>query len=178
MSTRILQVCFKGLRIANFIEKCNKKFYWMSSRNSTGRPLESTGRPVELLNWTSTTAEDLAECVALLFFLKMKIGKALVLNSKNSIQMWQIPKWLRHFFEKLALLFHFPSIFAWPSGVLYVVAHKKCLYKYGSKMDSLIVNKVQCLPSKSKWVSYFILHRYFRWWQWATDQILEWLLGT
>ena len=40
MSTRILQVCFKGLRIANFIEKCNKKFYWTSIRNSTRRPGE------------------------------------------------------------------------------------------------------------------------------------------
>ena len=61
-------------------------------KNSTGCPVEilldvlQNLRPVELLNWTSTTAEDLAECVALLVFLKMQIGKALVqvLNSKNS----------------------------------------------------------------------------------------------
>ena len=62
MSTRILQVCFKWLRIANFIEKCNKKFYWMSSRNSIGHTLESTGRPVELVYWMSPRAEDLADC--------------------------------------------------------------------------------------------------------------------
>ena len=42
--------CFKGLRIANFIEKCNKKFYWMSSRNSTGRPLESTSSRIAQLD--------------------------------------------------------------------------------------------------------------------------------
>ena len=29
-STRILQVCFKYFRIANFIEKYNKDFYWTS----------------------------------------------------------------------------------------------------------------------------------------------------
>ena len=29
--------------------KDNKNFYWMSSRISIGRPLESTGRPVEML---------------------------------------------------------------------------------------------------------------------------------
>ena len=107
----------------------------------------------------------------------MQIRKALVLIQRTVYKCDKFQSGLDIFFEKLALLFHFPSVFAWPSGVLYVVAHKKCLYKYGSKMDSLIVNKVQCLPSKSKWVSYFILHRYFRWWQWATDQILEWLLG-
>ena len=61
-SPRILQVCFKCLRIANFIEKCNKNFYWMSSKISIGCPLESTGRLVELLYWTSSRAEDLAEC--------------------------------------------------------------------------------------------------------------------
>ena len=33
----------------------------MSSKISIGRPLESTGPPVELLYWTSTRAEDLAE---------------------------------------------------------------------------------------------------------------------
>ena len=59
-STRILQVCFKCLRIANFINKCNN-FYWTSSRISIGRLLESTGRPVELLYRTSPRAEDLAE---------------------------------------------------------------------------------------------------------------------
>ena len=37
-----------------------KKFYWMSSRISIGRPLESTGCPVELLYRTSPRAEDLA----------------------------------------------------------------------------------------------------------------------
>ena len=46
MSTRILQVCFKCLSIANFIEKYNKNFNWTSSRISTGHPLESTGRLV------------------------------------------------------------------------------------------------------------------------------------
>ena len=35
----------------------------MSSRISIGRPLESTGRPVELLYRTSPKAEDLAHCV-------------------------------------------------------------------------------------------------------------------
>ena len=49
-STKILHICFKCLRIANFIKKCNKKFYWMSSsRISIGRPQVYTGRPVELL---------------------------------------------------------------------------------------------------------------------------------
>ena len=59
----------------------------MSSSDSTGRPLESTGCPVELLYWTSTTAEDLAECVALLFFFKNANWESSSANSKNSIQM-------------------------------------------------------------------------------------------
>ena len=50
MSTTILQVCFKCLRIANFIEKCNKNFYFLfdvhqnlldvQQNYSTGHPLE------------------------------------------------------------------------------------------------------------------------------------------
>ena len=34
ISSRILKVCFKCLKIANFIKKCNKNFYWTSSRNA------------------------------------------------------------------------------------------------------------------------------------------------
>ena len=33
----------------------------MSSKISIGRPLEATGRPVELVYWTSSRAEELAE---------------------------------------------------------------------------------------------------------------------
>ena len=36
---------------------------WMSSKISIGYPLESTGCPVELLYWTSSRAEDLADCI-------------------------------------------------------------------------------------------------------------------
>ena len=61
MSSRILQVCFKCLRIANFIEKCNKNFYWTSSKIFIGR----LG---ELLYWTFPRAEDLAECRLLFIF--------------------------------------------------------------------------------------------------------------
>ena len=46
---------------ANFIEKCNKIFYWTSCELCIGCQLESTGRPVELLYWTSHRAEDLAD---------------------------------------------------------------------------------------------------------------------
>ena len=52
-STRILQVCCKCLRIANFIEKCKKNSYWTSSRISIGHPLESTRRPLEQKIWQS-----------------------------------------------------------------------------------------------------------------------------
>ena len=62
-STRILQVCFECLGIANFIKKCNKNFYWTSGKISIGRPLESTGRKIELLYWTAPRAEDLAEYI-------------------------------------------------------------------------------------------------------------------
>ena len=41
--------------------EATKKINWMSRRISIGRPLEYTGRPVELLYGTSTRAEDLAE---------------------------------------------------------------------------------------------------------------------
>ena len=61
-STRILEVWFKCLRIANFIEKCNKNANWTSSKISIGRLLESTGHLVELLYWMSTRTEDLADC--------------------------------------------------------------------------------------------------------------------
>ena len=69
MSSRILQVCFKCLRIANFIEKSNKNFYWTSSKISNGRPLESTECPVELLYWTSPRAEDLADFIYLTYLI-------------------------------------------------------------------------------------------------------------
>ena len=54
-----------------FIKKCNKNFYWTSSRISIGCPLESTGCPVELLYRTSPRAEDLAHSLSCFkFFLK------------------------------------------------------------------------------------------------------------
>ena len=62
MTTRILQIFFKCLKIANFIKKCNKNVYWTSSKISIGRLLESTGHLVELLYWMSTRTEDLADC--------------------------------------------------------------------------------------------------------------------
>ena len=60
MTTRILQIFFKCLKIANFIKKCNKNVYWTSSKISIGRLLESTGHLVELL-YRTTRTEDLAD---------------------------------------------------------------------------------------------------------------------
>ena len=50
----------------------------MSSKISIGRPLESTGRPIELLYWTSPRAEDLT-------ILKNKpIKKPMYISNNNT----------------------------------------------------------------------------------------------
>ena len=59
-STRILQVGFKCLRIANF-SVTSRKICIGYPLESSRRPVESSRRPVELLYWTSPRAEDLAD---------------------------------------------------------------------------------------------------------------------
>ena len=107
-STRILQVCFKWIRIANFIEKCNKNFYWMSSKISIGRLLESTGRPVELVYWTSSRAEELAEYDKIVLQTSKMVALGAVIklyyvNTWISLHAWLLARLEMKFHLKLKL---------------------------------------------------------------------------
>ena len=73
MSSRILQVCFKCLRIANFIVT-SRKFCIGYPLESSRRPVESSRRPVELLYWTFPRAEDLADSISVFSWTQFSVS--------------------------------------------------------------------------------------------------------
>ena len=72
-SSGILQVCFKYLRIANFIEECNKNFNWTSTRiywtSSRIALLDVSQSHLEQKIWRIITCAYLVLKVILKFFV-------------------------------------------------------------------------------------------------------------